>query len=104
VIARRVILDFLRIGGEFVPKLHGMTKFNPMWIAALADIAAMKAHAFQSRGKEKDYRDLLFTLLQMRRVGQTFARYRFKEEDIATIQSVVAGNEEAELCLSLVIR
>ena len=40
-----VEIEFLRIGGEFVPKLRGMTKFDSIWIASLPDIAIMKARS-----------------------------------------------------------
>ena len=38
-----VEIEFLDVGGEFVPKLHRITKFDPVYVASLADIALMKA-------------------------------------------------------------
>jgi hypothetical protein len=48
-----VEFEFLRIGGKFVPKMHGVTKFGPVWVASLADIVLMKALACQDRKEEK---------------------------------------------------
>ena len=53
-----VEFEFLAIGEEFVPKLCGLTKFDPVWVASLADIAVMKAYTYQDRGEDCDYEDL----------------------------------------------
>jgi hypothetical protein len=39
--------EFLAIGEVFVPKLRGLTRFDPVWVALLADIAVMKTYAYQ---------------------------------------------------------
>ena len=57
-----VEIEFLDIGGEFVPKLHGMTKFDSVYVALLADIVSMKALAYQDREKADDLEDLNFAL------------------------------------------
>lgn len=80
-----------------------MTRFDPVWVASLPDIAVMKAYAFQNRNEDRDYTDLLYALGKMKRVGETFAQYRLKQSEIITIQSVVAGDEEGELCISEVM-
>jgi hypothetical protein len=84
-----VEIEFLTIGEGFVPKLRGLTRFDPIWFASLPDIAIMKAHAFQNRALPSDYIDLLYTLAKMKSLGQTFVRYRIKQDEIVAIQSAV---------------
>ena len=42
--------EFLTVEEEFVPKSHGMTKSNPVWVASLPSIAA---YAFQNRSEDR---------------------------------------------------
>ncbi|KAF8224540.1 hypothetical protein L208DRAFT_1511132 [Tricholoma matsutake] len=88
-----VEIEFLDIGGEFVPKLHGMTKFDTVYIALLADIALMKALAYQDWD-------------MMVRRGETFTRYYFKQSEIEVISEVVEtkGDAEAKRLLMQVAR
>ena len=87
--------EFLAIGEQYVPKLCGLvTKFDPVWTASLADIAVTKAYAYQDRGEDCDYEDLLFAPGEMKKAGQKLAQYGIKQSDIATIRSAVKGCEE----------
>lgn len=101
-----VEIEFLDIGGEFVPKLHGMTKFDAVYVASLADIALMKAHAYQDREKADDLEDLNFAFSMMVRRGEMFTRYRFKQSEIEVISEVVEtkGDAEAKRLLMQVAR
>ncbi len=63
----------------------------------------MKAHAYQDRCENRDYEDLLFALGEMKKAGQTLAQYGIKQSHIATIGSVVEGDEEGEARLSEVM-
>jgi hypothetical protein len=74
-----------------------MTRSDPVWVASLPDIAVMKAYACQNRIEECD---LLYTLGKMKRAGQTPVQYGIKQREIATIQRVLAGDEEGEVRLS----
>jgi hypothetical protein len=69
--------------------MPGFTRFDPVWVAALADMAVMKAYAFQDRNEARDYEDSLYALSKMKRLGQTLAQYRIKSSHIETILSVV---------------
>lgn len=73
-----VEIEFLDIAGEFVPKLHVITKFDPVYVASLADIALMKALVYQDREKADDLEDLNFALSMMVRRGETFTGYRVR--------------------------
>ena len=48
-----VPLEFLEIGGGFIPKLHGMMKSGPVCVASLADMVLMKALTYQDRAETK---------------------------------------------------
>jgi len=61
----QVEFEFLAVGNEFVPKVQGVTKFDPVWVASLADIAVMKVSAYQDRDEDQDHEDLLYILREM---------------------------------------
>ena len=65
-----VKFEFLELGGPFVPKIHGMTKFG-VWVASLADIVLMKARAYQGRGEKNDLGDMKFALGLMVQKGES---------------------------------
>jgi hypothetical protein len=88
-----VRFEFLELGGPFVPKMHGMTKFRDVCLASLADIVLMKAHAYQGRGEEADFIDMRFALRLMAEKGETFQRFKFKSSEIRVISDVVGDDE-----------
>ena len=66
------------------------------YVASLADIALMKALAYQDREKADDLEDLNFALGMMVRRGETFTRYGFKQSEIEVISEVVETKGDAE--------
>ena len=84
------------IGGGFVPKLHGVTKFGPVCVASLADMVLMKALAYQSREETKDFDDLKFALRVMVEKEETFKQYRFQGSEIETIKETVRAKNDNE--------
>lgn len=88
----QIEFEFLAVGNEFVPKVWGVTKFDPVWVASLADIAVMKASAYQNRDEDRDHEDLLYILGEMMRAGQTLRHYGIEENEIAVIRLVLSGD------------
>jgi len=93
-----VRLEFLAAGSEFAPaKLHGGQVFPGALLASLADIAVMKANAYNSRNEDHDLEDMKFALNKMVEKKETFAVYKFKEEELETIKEVAAHHRLEEL-------
>jgi hypothetical protein len=67
-----VNIEFLELGGQVIQKMHGMMKFRDVALAMLTDIVLMKAHAYQDWVKERDLKDMRFTLGLMAEKGETF--------------------------------
>ena len=85
-------------GSEFGPaKLHGGQAFSGALLASLADIAIMKANAYRSRNEQHDLGDMKFALNKMVEKKETFAIYKFKEEELETINEVAAHHGLEEL-------
>jgi hypothetical protein len=85
-----VEFEFLAVGNEFVPKMRGMTRFDPIWVAWLADIAVMKARAYRDRDEPRDKEDLLYVLGEMKKTGQTLGQYGVEESEITVIRSALS--------------
>ena len=85
--------EFLDLGGLFIPRMHGMTKFGAVRVASLADIVLMKAHAYQGRGEEDDFTDMKFALGLVVQKGETFEKYKFKVSEMAIINGVAGSME-----------
>jgi hypothetical protein len=90
-------LEFLDIGGEFIPKIHGMTLFDPVYVVSLADIALMKALAYQNREEQTDFEDMEFALGLMVRTRQTFQEYKFTKSEIEAIGQVAETKGDDEV-------
>jgi len=88
-----VRFEFLDLGGPFVPKMHGMTKFGAVRVASLADIVLMKALAYQSRGEKNDFDDMKFALGLMAQKGETFQEYKFKPGEVMIIKDVAETSD-----------
>lgn len=88
----QVEFKFLAVGNEFVPRVRAITRFDSFWVASLADIAGMKARAYQDRDEDRDHEDLLFVLEEMKRAGQTLTQYGIEESEIAVIRSVLSDD------------
>jgi len=99
----KVEFEFLAIGGEFVPRLCGITAFDPVWVASLPDIAVMKANAYENRCESRDLKDLVYALGALKRAGLTLAQSGIERSDIAIIRAAIAGDEEREWLLSQVM-
>ena len=84
-----VKFECLKLGGPFVPKIHGMTKFG-VWVASLADIVLMKARAYQGRGEKNDMK---FALGLMMQKGETFQEYNFKASEMTIIDDVAETSD-----------
>ena len=57
-----VKLEFLAIGGEFVPKIRSTKKIGASGacVASLGDLAVLKAYTYLDRMDDKDIKDLVF--------------------------------------------
>jgi len=67
-----------------------MTRFDPIWVASLADIAVMKARAYRDRDEPRDKEDLLYVLGEMKKTGQTLGQYGVEESEITVIRSALS--------------
>jgi len=77
-------------------------EFGDVYLASLADIVLMKAHAYQDRVEEDDLEDMMFALRLMGQKGETFQKYHFKSSDMTVINDVAKGDEEMKNLLTLV--
>jgi hypothetical protein len=75
-----VNIKFLELGKQFIQKMHGMTKFGDIYLASLADIMLVKAHAYQSQ-VEDNFKDVRFALRLMAKKREAFWEYQFKSSD-----------------------
>jgi len=91
--------EFLELGGDFIPKMHGMTKFRGACLASLADIGLMKALAYQNRAKKDDFNDMSFALGLM---AQRVKQYKFKSSEMMAINDVAKDDKEMENLLTQV--
>ncbi|KAI9848469.1 MAG: hypothetical protein M1837_000264 [Sclerophora amabilis] len=86
----RVPLEFLGMGGGFVPVIRAarpaqMGGFR----AGLGELVLMKAHTADSRGEDKDLEDLRFLLEKMEGGDETFVGVQKDAEDLEILKDAV---------------
>lgn len=85
-----VQLEFLAMGGGHAPMIRAARPALGGFRAGLGELALMKAITLDSRGEQKDIRDLRFVLEKMEESDESFASVEMEAEDLEILKAGVA--------------
>lgn len=94
------------MGGGYAPTIHAARPALGGFRAGLGELALMKAITLDSRGEQKDLRDLRFVLEKMEESDEGFADVEMETEDLEILRAGVTelGGRYPSLLESLLRR